>query len=157
MGGSLGLAASSPPRMPARSAGGGVADSEPLPHYRERGRAGLDIGEDLRRRRKCPAVKVSDARRFDPACLRLDVLSQRRRSRRLPQRSWRADNGAPFRRRGIRSARRTRRTVDALTRWPSLSSSPWIRWYPQPWFSVAGRPMSAVISVLTGGRPLRCG
>jgi hypothetical protein len=33
---------------------------------------------------------------------------------------------------GIRSARRTRRIVDAPTRWPSLSSSPWIRWYPQP-------------------------
>ena len=31
---------------------------------------------------------------------------------------------------GIRSARRTRRIVDAPTRWPSLSSSPWIRWYP---------------------------
>jgi hypothetical protein len=29
--------------------------------------------------------------------------------------------------------------VDALTRWPSFSSSPWIRWYPQPWFSVASR------------------
>jgi len=29
---------------------------------------------------------------------------------------------------GIRRARRTRRMVDALTRWPSLSSSPWIRW-----------------------------
>ena len=28
---------------------------------------------------------------------------------------------------GIRRDRRTRRIVDALTRWPSLSSSPWIR------------------------------
>src|SRR5437764_1036003 len=37
---------------------------------------------------------------------------------------------------GIFSAVRTRRMVDAPTRWPSLSSSPWIRWYPQPWFSV---------------------
>ena len=33
---------------------------------------------------------------------------------------------------GIFRALRTRRMVDALTRWPSLSSSPWIRWYPQP-------------------------
>jgi len=31
----------------------------------------------------------------------------------------------------IFSALRTRRMVDALTRQPSLSSSPWIRWYPQ--------------------------
>jgi hypothetical protein len=31
---------------------------------------------------------------------------------------------------GIFSALRTRRIVDALTLWPSLSSSPWIRWYP---------------------------
>jgi len=29
---------------------------------------------------------------------------------------------------GIFSVLRTRRIVDALTRWPSLSSSPWIRW-----------------------------
>jgi hypothetical protein len=47
--------------------------------------------------------------------------------------------------------------VDALTRWPSFSSSPWIRWYPQLWFSVASRSMSMVISALTGGRPVRCG
>jgi hypothetical protein len=38
-----------------------------------------------------------------------------------------------------------------------LSSSPWIRWYPQPVFSVASRSMSAVISALTGGRPVRFG
>jgi hypothetical protein len=58
---------------------------------------------------------------------------------------------------GILSALRTRRIVEALTRWPSLSSSPWIRWYPQPWFSVASRSMSAAISVLTWGpsRPVR--
>jgi hypothetical protein len=31
---------------------------------------------------------------------------------------------------GIRSALRTRRIVDAPTRCPSLSSSPWIRWSP---------------------------
>jgi hypothetical protein len=58
---------------------------------------------------------------------------------------------------GIFSAFRTRRIVDAPTRWPSLSSSPWIRWYPQPWFSVASRSISAAISALTGGRPVRCG
>ena len=55
---------------------------------------------------------------------------------------------------GIRRALRTRRMVEAPTRWPSLSSSPWIRWYPQPWFSVASRSISAVISALTGGRPV---
>jgi hypothetical protein len=58
---------------------------------------------------------------------------------------------------GIFRVLRTRRMVDALTRWPSFSSSPWIRWYPQLWFSVASRSMSMVISALTGGRPVRCG
>jgi hypothetical protein len=38
-----------------------------------------------------------------------------------------------------------------------LRSSPWIRWYPQPVFSVASRSISAVISALTGGRPVRFG
>ena len=56
---------------------------------------------------------------------------------------------------GIFSGLRTRRIVDAPTRWPSLSNSPWIRWYPQPWFSVASRSTSAAISVRTGGRPVR--
>src|ERR1019366_3646178 len=55
---------------------------------------------------------------------------------------------------GIRSALRTRRIVEALARWPSLSSSPWIRWYPQPVFSVASRSISVAISALTGGRPV---
>ena len=45
--------------------------------------------------------------------------------------------------------------VDAPTRWPSLSSSPWILLYPQPLFSVASRSISAAISALTGGRPVR--
>ena len=58
---------------------------------------------------------------------------------------------------GIFRVLRTRRIVEALTRWPSLSSSPWIRWYPQLRFSVASRPMSAAVSGLTGGRPVRCG
>ena len=47
--------------------------------------------------------------------------------------------------------------VDALTRWPSLSSSAWILLFPQPWFSVASRSMSAAISALTAGRPVRFG
>jgi hypothetical protein len=47
--------------------------------------------------------------------------------------------------------------IDALTRWPGFSSSPWIRWYPQPWFSVASRSISEAISALTGGRPIRYG
>jgi hypothetical protein len=58
---------------------------------------------------------------------------------------------------GIFRPFRIRRIVDAPTRWPSLSSSPWIRWYPQPVLSVASRSISAVISALTGGRPLRFG
>jgi hypothetical protein len=65
--------------------------------------------------------------------------------------------GVPAGCRGIPSTLRSRRIVDALTCWPSLSSSPWMRWYPQPWLSVASRPMSAAISALTGGRPIRCG
>jgi hypothetical protein len=43
--------------------------------------------------------------------------------------------------------------VDAVTRWPSLSSSPWILLYPQPLFWVAIRSISAATSVLAGGRP----
>jgi hypothetical protein len=58
---------------------------------------------------------------------------------------------------GIFRALRTRRIVDAPTRWPSLSSSPWIRLYPQPGFPVASRSISAAISALTGGRPARFG
>jgi hypothetical protein len=64
--------------------------------------------------------------------------------------------GVPFRCRGIRRDRRTRRMVDALTWWPSLSSSPWIRWLPQARSSAASRPISAVICGLTGGRPGLC-
>ena len=58
---------------------------------------------------------------------------------------------------GIFNALRARRIVEPLTRSPTLSSSPWIRWYPQPWFSVANRSISAAISVLTLGRPVRLG
>ena len=58
---------------------------------------------------------------------------------------------------GIFRALKTRRMVDALTRWPSFSSSPWIGWYPQPLFSVASRSISAAISALIGDRRVRCG
>ena len=58
---------------------------------------------------------------------------------------------------GIFSVLRTRRIVDVLTWWPGFSSSPWIRWYPQALFSVAGRSMSAAISALTCGRLVRFG
>jgi hypothetical protein len=58
---------------------------------------------------------------------------------------------------GIFRARRIRRIVDALTRCPILSSSPWILLYPQPVFSVANRSISEAISALTGGRPVLCG
>jgi len=67
---------------------------------------------------------------------------------------------APVRRFGagaIFRAVRTRRMVDALTRWPGLNSSPWILWYPRPRFSVASRSISAAISALTGGRLVRFG
>jgi hypothetical protein len=40
---------------------------------------------------------------------------------------------------------------------PSLNSSPWIRWYPQPVISVASRAISVVIPALTGGRPAHLG
>jgi hypothetical protein len=56
---------------------------------------------------------------------------------------------------GIFSALRTRRIVDAPTRCPSLSSSPWILLYPQLRFSVASRSISAAVSALTGGRLVR--
>jgi hypothetical protein len=46
---------------------------------------------------------------------------------------------------GIRRALRTRRMVEAPARWPGLSSSPWMRWYPQLWFSVASRSMSVAL------------
>ncbi len=58
---------------------------------------------------------------------------------------------------GIRRALRTRRIVETPTRWPSLSSSPWILLYPQQGFSLARRSISVAVSVLTGGRPGLCG
>jgi hypothetical protein len=58
---------------------------------------------------------------------------------------------------GIRRALGIRRIVEAPARWPGLSSSPWIGWYPRLLFWVAGRSMSAVIPVLAGGRLVRFG
>ena len=54
---------------------------------------------------------------------------------------------------GIRWRLRIRRIVDAPTRWPSLSGSPWILWYPQRGFSRAIRTTSATRTSLIGGRP----
>jgi hypothetical protein len=58
---------------------------------------------------------------------------------------------------GIRPRCGTRRMVDAATRWPSLSNSPWILWYPQLGFSLTMRLISSVTAAETGGRPRRCG
>jgi hypothetical protein len=58
---------------------------------------------------------------------------------------------------GIFRALRIRRMADALTRWPTFSSSPWILLYPHPLFSLASRSISAATSALTGGRPAWCG
>jgi hypothetical protein len=65
------------------------------------------------------AVDVEEVGGERRGCLRVQELPPRR-------------VGVPLGRRGIFSALRTLRTVDALPRWPSLSSSPWIRWYPRP-------------------------
>jgi len=53
---------------------------------------------------------------------------------------------------GIRWRRRIRRIVEAPTRWPSLSSSPWILRYPQLGFSRAIRCTNVVMMSLIGGR-----
>jgi hypothetical protein len=45
---------------------------------------------------------------------------------------------------GIRNLRRTLRIVDAPTRWPTLSNSPWILRYPQLRFSRAMGSISTV-------------
>ena len=60
--------------------------------------------------------------------LRDEVLAPHRVCRNFRQLASVCRSGAG----GIFGALRTRRIVDALTRWPSFSSSPWIRWYPQP-------------------------
>jgi hypothetical protein len=58
---------------------------------------------------------------------------------------------------GIRWRFRIRRIVEAPTRWPSLSNSPWIRMYPQRGFSRAIRTTKAARTSSIGGRPVRLG
>ena len=58
---------------------------------------------------------------------------------------------------GIRWRLRIRRIVEAPTRWPSVSSSPWILWYLQRGFSRAIRTIKAAMTSLIGGRPVRFG
>jgi hypothetical protein len=65
--------------------------------------------------------------------------------------------GAPLGAGGTFSALRTRRIVDALTRWPTLEQLTLDLLYPQLLFSVASRPVSAATSALTGGRPILFG
>ena len=58
---------------------------------------------------------------------------------------------------GIFSALRTRRMVDApdpVAELEQLALEPLVS---PAWFSVASRSISAAISALTGGRPIRCG
>jgi len=65
--------------------------------------------------------------------------------------SWRrVDTG------GIRTRLRMR-PIDAETRWPSLSSSPWTRLWPHDRFSRASRSIRAASSSDRGGLPLRFG
>ena len=54
---------------------------------------------------------------------------------------------------GRRAARRIRRAVAALMRWPSLDSSLCTRRYPRDGFSRASRSARSRISLATGGRP----
>jgi len=65
--------------------------------------------------------------------------------------------GMPDRRWWDAWRRRIRRIVVAPTRWPSLSSSPWIRTYPQRGFSRAMRTTKTTSASSTGGRPVRFG
>ena len=58
---------------------------------------------------------------------------------------------------GMRWRCRIRRIVEAPTRWPSLSNSPWIRMYPQRGFSRAIRTTKAARTSSIGGRPVRFG
>jgi len=66
---------------------------------------------------------------------------------------WLPTVGAGGRRRCLRILR----IVEALTRWPSLSSSPCTRWYPQVGFSRASRSIRAAMVSSMGGRPLGFG
>ena len=56
-----------------------------------------------------------------------------------------------------RRARKIRRTVASLMRWPSRHSSPWTLRYPQAGFSRAARSTRSRISWLVRGRPGRFG
>ena len=47
--------------------------------------------------------------------------------------------------------------VEAPMRWPSVSSSPWIRVYPQRGFCSAVRITNAARTTLIGGRAVRFG
>ena len=58
---------------------------------------------------------------------------------------------------GMRWRLRIRRIVEAPTRWPSLSSSPWSLMYPQRGFSRAIRTTKAARTSSIGGRPARWG
>jgi hypothetical protein len=58
---------------------------------------------------------------------------------------------------GMRCCLRIRRIVEARTRWPSLSSSPWILVYPQFGFSVAILTTRAASMSSIGGRRGRFG
>ena len=58
---------------------------------------------------------------------------------------------------GMRWRCRIRRIVEAPTRWPSLSNSPWILKYPQRGFSCAIRTTKAATTSSSGGRPVRFG
>src|SRR3954451_14354369 len=58
---------------------------------------------------------------------------------------------------GIRWRCRIRRIVEAPTRWPSVSSSPWILTYPQRGFSRAIRTTKATRTSSIDGRPIRFG
>ena len=56
---------------------------------------------------------------------------------------------------GMRWRVKIRRIVDAPTRWPSLSNSPWSLMYPQRGFSRAIRTTKATSTSSIGGRPVR--
>ncbi len=65
--------------------------------------------------------------------------------------------GVPDRAGGMPWRCRIRRIVEAPTRWPSVSSSPWILTDPQRGFSRAIRTTKATRTSSIGGRPARFG
>ncbi len=105
--------------------------------------ADLECEQDVESPQRHRAVDVEEVDREHAACVRRNcrqLVSVRR-------------TGAG----GIRCCFRIRRIVEAPTRWPSLSSSPWILLYPQFGFSVAIRTTSAASMSSIGGRPGRFG